>query len=157
MGQIYGVLWDYRGACSNREGSTGRVLAGVLSSLGRDERESCNKWESLEAAWINYRQNLKSLYLWGTKLDIVRMTLFTVGLYCKCIHVLLCDREYVIIIIDIAHLLFIEWQFSFNLQFQLQMFDIICSTSWADRDKCCELPGLVRILLLVGLFFIEMF
>ncbi|VCX40800.1 unnamed protein product, partial [Gulo gulo] len=26
--------------------------------------------------------------------------------------------------------------------FQLQMFDIICSPSWADRDKCCELPGL---------------
>lgn len=30
------------------------------------------------------------------------------------------------------------------LQFQLQMFDIICSTSWANRDKCCELPALVR-------------
>uniref|UniRef100_A0A672ZC18 Collagen, type XIV, alpha 1a n=1 Tax=Sphaeramia orbicularis TaxID=375764 RepID=A0A672ZC18_9TELE len=28
--------------------------------------------------------------------------------------------------------------------FQLQMFDIICSTSWANRDKCCELPALVR-------------
>lgn len=26
--------------------------------------------------------------------------------------------------------------------FQLQMFDILCSTSWANRDKCCELPGL---------------
>ncbi|KAF3706985.1 Collagen alpha-1(XIV) chain Undulin Precursor [Channa argus] len=26
--------------------------------------------------------------------------------------------------------------------FQLQMFDIVCSTSWANRDKCCELPGL---------------
>ncbi|XP_014846794.1 PREDICTED: collagen alpha-1(XIV) chain-like [Poecilia mexicana] len=26
--------------------------------------------------------------------------------------------------------------------FQLQNFDIICSTSWANRDKCCELPGL---------------
>ncbi|XP_029308193.1 collagen alpha-1(XIV) chain [Cottoperca gobio] len=26
--------------------------------------------------------------------------------------------------------------------FQLQMFDIICSTSWAGRDKCCELPAL---------------
>ncbi|KAF2976366.1 hypothetical protein EK904_011359 [Melospiza melodia maxima] len=25
---------------------------------------------------------------------------------------------------------------------QLQMFDIICATSWANRDKCCELPGL---------------
>ncbi|KAM8871162.1 collagen alpha-1(XIV) chain isoform 2-T3 [Spinachia spinachia] len=25
--------------------------------------------------------------------------------------------------------------------FQLQMFDIICSTSWASRDKCCELPA----------------
>lgn len=33
-------------------------------------------------------------------------------------------------------------------QFQLQMFDIVCSTSWASRDKCCELPGLVRIELL---------
>lgn len=30
------------------------------------------------------------------------------------------------------------------IQFQLQMFDIICSTSWASRDKCCELPALVR-------------
>ncbi|XP_067258727.1 collagen alpha-1(XIV) chain isoform X4 [Chanodichthys erythropterus] len=26
--------------------------------------------------------------------------------------------------------------------FQLQMFDIVCSISWASRDKCCELPGL---------------
>ncbi|EPQ20003.1 Collagen alpha-1(XIV) chain [Myotis brandtii] len=26
--------------------------------------------------------------------------------------------------------------------FQLQMFDIVCSTSWANKDKCCELPGL---------------
>ncbi|KPP78684.1 collagen alpha-1(XIV) chain-like [Scleropages formosus] len=28
--------------------------------------------------------------------------------------------------------------------FQLQMFDIVCSTSWPSMDKCCELPGLVR-------------
>ncbi|XP_016357451.1 collagen alpha-1(XIV) chain [Sinocyclocheilus anshuiensis] len=26
--------------------------------------------------------------------------------------------------------------------FQLQSFDIVCSTSWAQRDKCCELPSL---------------
>uniref|UniRef100_A0A3B3Z6N2 VWFA domain-containing protein n=1 Tax=Periophthalmus magnuspinnatus TaxID=409849 RepID=A0A3B3Z6N2_9GOBI len=26
--------------------------------------------------------------------------------------------------------------------FELQSFDIVCSTSWANRDKCCELPGL---------------
>ncbi|ELR46933.1 Collagen alpha-1(XIV) chain, partial [Bos mutus] len=26
--------------------------------------------------------------------------------------------------------------------FQLQMFDIVCSTSWANKDKCCELPAL---------------
>ncbi|KAI7798408.1 putative collagen alpha-1XIV chain-like, partial [Triplophysa rosa] len=26
--------------------------------------------------------------------------------------------------------------------FQLQSFDIVCSTSWARRDKCCELPNL---------------
>ncbi|KAK9958258.1 hypothetical protein ABG768_012429 [Culter alburnus] len=26
--------------------------------------------------------------------------------------------------------------------FQLQSFDIVCSTSWARRDKCCELPSL---------------
>ncbi|XP_013771104.1 collagen alpha-1(XIV) chain [Pundamilia nyererei] len=26
--------------------------------------------------------------------------------------------------------------------FQLQNFDIVCSTSWANRDKCCELPSL---------------
>nr|XP_020464152.1 collagen alpha-1(XIV) chain isoform X3 [Monopterus albus] len=29
-----------------------------------------------------------------------------------------------------------------SASFQLQMFDIICSTSWASRDKCCELPAL---------------
>ncbi|KAM9385496.1 collagen alpha-1(XIV) chain [Pholidichthys leucotaenia] len=26
--------------------------------------------------------------------------------------------------------------------FHLQNFDIVCSTSWANRDKCCELPSL---------------
>ncbi|XP_063041609.1 collagen alpha-1(XIV) chain-like [Engraulis encrasicolus] len=26
--------------------------------------------------------------------------------------------------------------------FQLQSFDIVCSTSWASRDKCCDLPSL---------------
>ncbi|XP_069076782.1 collagen alpha-1(XIV) chain isoform X3 [Pleurodeles waltl] len=26
--------------------------------------------------------------------------------------------------------------------FQLQMFDIVCTTSWGNRDKCCELPAL---------------
>nr|DBA24018.1 TPA: hypothetical protein GDO54_011726 [Pyxicephalus adspersus] len=26
--------------------------------------------------------------------------------------------------------------------FQLQMFDIVCTSSWATRDKCCELPAL---------------
>ncbi|XP_056378658.1 collagen alpha-1(XIV) chain isoform X2 [Hyla sarda] len=26
--------------------------------------------------------------------------------------------------------------------FQLQMFDIICASSWASRDTCCELPAL---------------
>ncbi|XP_073488307.1 collagen alpha-1(XIV) chain isoform X1 [Aquarana catesbeiana] len=26
--------------------------------------------------------------------------------------------------------------------FQLQMFDIVCASSWANRDKCCELPAL---------------
>uniref|UniRef100_A0A3B4YLI7 Collagen type XIV alpha 1 chain n=1 Tax=Seriola lalandi dorsalis TaxID=1841481 RepID=A0A3B4YLI7_SERLL len=36
--------------------------------------------------------------------------------------------------------------------FQLQMFDIICSTSWASRDKCCELPALVRNLHVNTLF-----
>uniref|UniRef100_A0A672M260 VWFA domain-containing protein n=1 Tax=Sinocyclocheilus grahami TaxID=75366 RepID=A0A672M260_SINGR len=29
--------------------------------------------------------------------------------------------------------------------FQLQSFDIVCSTSWAQRDKCCELPSLVSV------------
>lgn len=76
----------------------------------------------------------------------------------KHISVLLCDAEYEIIILDTVYLFLIKWQFHFKLQFQLQMFDIICSTSWANKDKCCELPGLVRILLLlVGLFFIEKF
>lgn len=32
------------------------------------------------------------------------------------------------------------------VQFQLQIFDIVCSTSWANRDKCCELPALVSSL-----------
>uniref|UniRef100_A0A3B5B7U4 VWFA domain-containing protein n=1 Tax=Stegastes partitus TaxID=144197 RepID=A0A3B5B7U4_9TELE len=36
--------------------------------------------------------------------------------------------------------------------FQLQNFDIVCSTSWANRDKCCELPGLVSSLLSKPLF-----
>ncbi|KAM5158018.1 collagen alpha-1(XIV) chain [Mantella aurantiaca] len=26
--------------------------------------------------------------------------------------------------------------------FQLQMFDIVCTSTWANRDKCCELPAL---------------
>uniref|UniRef100_A0A803TLQ8 Collagen alpha-1(XIV) chain n=1 Tax=Anolis carolinensis TaxID=28377 RepID=A0A803TLQ8_ANOCA len=29
-----------------------------------------------------------------------------------------------------------------SVPFQLQMFDIVCTTSWANRDKCCELPAL---------------
>lgn len=33
---------------------------------------------------------------------------------------------------------------SHMFQFELQSFDVVCSTSWANRDKCCELPGLVR-------------
>uniref|UniRef100_A0A3Q2NPZ1 Collagen type XIV alpha 1 chain n=1 Tax=Fundulus heteroclitus TaxID=8078 RepID=A0A3Q2NPZ1_FUNHE len=37
--------------------------------------------------------------------------------------------------------------------FQLQMFDIICSTSWASRDKCCELPALPYSFVLF-LFFV---
>lgn len=34
------------------------------------------------------------------------------------------------------------------VQFQLQSFDIVCSTSWARRDKCCELPNLVSVCVL---------
>lgn len=30
-------------------------------------------------------------------------------------------------------------------QFQLQMFDIICSLSWISRDKCCDLPATVSV------------
>uniref|UniRef100_A0A6Q2XLD9 Collagen alpha-1(XII) chain n=1 Tax=Esox lucius TaxID=8010 RepID=A0A6Q2XLD9_ESOLU len=30
--------------------------------------------------------------------------------------------------------------------FQLQMFDIVCSLSWTNRDKCCDLPATVRAL-----------
>uniref|UniRef100_A0A8C4IQV2 Collagen alpha-1(XIV) chain n=1 Tax=Dicentrarchus labrax TaxID=13489 RepID=A0A8C4IQV2_DICLA len=44
--------------------------------------------------------------------------------------------------------------------FQLQSFDIVCSTSWASRDKCCELPGLVRskfILLTISLSLFRSF
>ncbi|XP_061405398.1 collagen alpha-1(XII) chain-like [Lethenteron reissneri] len=31
---------------------------------------------------------------------------------------------------------------SASAEFQLQMFDIVCSVNWAERDKCCELPHL---------------
>uniref|UniRef100_A0A8C6LDC3 Collagen, type XIV, alpha 1a n=1 Tax=Nothobranchius furzeri TaxID=105023 RepID=A0A8C6LDC3_NOTFU len=47
--------------------------------------------------------------------------------------------------------------------FQLQMFDIICSTSWASRDKCCELKSLVNkhpiihLLILFIYLFIHLF
>uniref|UniRef100_A0A8C6WUD5 Collagen type XIV alpha 1 chain n=1 Tax=Neogobius melanostomus TaxID=47308 RepID=A0A8C6WUD5_9GOBI len=42
--------------------------------------------------------------------------------------------------------------------FQLQMFDIICSTSWASRDKCCELPALLStITLLLNVFMVEFY
>lgn len=40
--------------------------------------------------------------------------------------------------------------FSFSLslasspQFQLQMFDIVCSLGWTSRDRCCDLPSMVR-------------
>uniref|UniRef100_A0AAQ5ZLA8 Collagen, type XIV, alpha 1b n=1 Tax=Amphiprion ocellaris TaxID=80972 RepID=A0AAQ5ZLA8_AMPOC len=38
--------------------------------------------------------------------------------------------------------------------FQLQNFDIICSTSWANRDKCCEIPGLVSAKFSFFFFFL---
>lgn len=28
-------------------------------------------------------------------------------------------------------------------QFQLQMFDIVCSLGWTSRDKCCDIPAMV--------------
>lgn len=28
-------------------------------------------------------------------------------------------------------------------QFQLQMFDIVCSLAWTSRDRCCDLPSMV--------------
>lgn len=34
--------------------------------------------------------------------------------------------------------------FSSSLQFQLQMFDIVCSLGWTSRDRCCDLPSMVR-------------
>ncbi|CAG01461.1 unnamed protein product, partial [Tetraodon nigroviridis] len=30
---------------------------------------------------------------------------------------------------------------SAHLQFQLQMFDIVCSLAWTSRDRCCDLPS----------------
>lgn len=30
-----------------------------------------------------------------------------------------------------------------HLQFQLQMLQIVCSDSWAEEDRCCELPASV--------------
>uniref|UniRef100_A0A8C2CDY1 Collagen, type XII, alpha 1a n=1 Tax=Cyprinus carpio TaxID=7962 RepID=A0A8C2CDY1_CYPCA len=32
--------------------------------------------------------------------------------------------------------------------FQLQMFDIVCSLGWTSRDKCCDIPAMVRTLTL---------
>lgn len=29
------------------------------------------------------------------------------------------------------------------LQFQLQSFEIVCNTTWAAEDTCCELPAVV--------------
>lgn len=29
-------------------------------------------------------------------------------------------------------------------QFQLQMFDIVCTLGWTSRDRCCDLPSMVR-------------
>lgn len=31
-------------------------------------------------------------------------------------------------------------------QFQLQMFDIVCTLGWTSRDRCCDLPSMVRAL-----------
>lgn len=33
------------------------------------------------------------------------------------------------------------------LQFQLQMFDIVCTLGWTSRDRCCDLPSMARHLL----------
>lgn len=58
----------------------------------------------------------------------------------------LCHRhlaaDWLLFIPDVDFIDFLS--FSPSLQFQLQNFDIVCSTSWANRDKCCELPSLVR-------------
>lgn len=35
----------------------------------------------------------------------------------------------------------------FAPQFQLQMFDIVCTLGWTSRDRCCDLPSMVRHLL----------
>lgn len=47
-----------------------------------------------------------------------------------------------------VHFLY-EWKLdmcsSSFVQFQLQMFDIICSLSWISRDKCCDLPATVSV------------
>lgn len=42
-------------------------------------------------------------------------------------------------------------------QFQLQMFDIVCSLGWTSRDKCCDIPAMVSrdciwIVILRGVF-----
>lgn len=61
----------------------------------------------------------------------------------RCVSVSLCHRhlaaDWLLFIPDVDFI-----PFSPSLQFQLQNFDIVCSTSWANRDKCCELPSLVR-------------
>lgn len=32
------------------------------------------------------------------------------------------------------------------LQFQLQSFEIVCNTTWASEDTCCDLPAVVSLL-----------
>lgn len=34
------------------------------------------------------------------------------------------------------------WSFS---QFALQSFEIVCNTTWASEDTCCDLPGVVSL------------
>lgn len=33
------------------------------------------------------------------------------------------------------------------VQFQLQSFEIVCNTTWASDDSCCDLPAVVRLLI----------
>ena len=93
---------------------------------------------------------------WVTRTDRTERLTAPCNVYCEIIINYTHNVSFIEHCIYCIYLLLND-NFLFKLQFQLQMFDIVCSTSWANKDKCCELPALVRILLSLILFFAETF